>query len=115
MEHWQELQQDIKPYGTVLDRATRTVVDEGVSNYPILVAYPGAVPDQVPGIFVLEIVTDRNLIWTVNLTTLEELVAKRVIPNERVDPFRKVYRDKPEELCWLILDESGARFAFVAP
>lgn len=92
-----------------------TVRDEGVSNYPIFVAYAGSDAEKVPGIFVAEIMTDRELIWTVNITTLEELVAKQVIDRQRLDPFRKVYREKADGFCFLIIDEEGARFGFVDP
>ena len=112
-ENWVQLQHDIRGYEPVLDRAAMTVRDEGVSNYPIFVAYAGSEADKVPGIFVTEIVTSREVIWTVNVTTLEELVAKQVVDAQRVDPFRKVYREKADGLCFLIIDADGARFGFV--
>ena len=114
-EHWVQLQQDIQPHRPLLDRAAMTVRDEGVSNYPIFVAYAGADTEKVPGIFVTEVITDRELVWTINVTTLEELVAKQVIDRARVDPFRKVYRENADGSCFLIIDGAGARFGFVDP
>jgi hypothetical protein len=111
--NWVQLQTDVKPYHAPLRRAATTVIDEKVSNYPIFVAYAGDEVENMPGIFVLEVPTDRQLVWTVNVTTLEELVARQVVKQEKVDPFRKVYREKADEFCFLIIDEAGGRFGFL--
>ena len=113
MNNWVQLQNDVKPHLQPLGSAASTVTDEGVSNYPIFFAYAGRENEQAPGIFVLEVPTNRGITWRVNVSTLEELVAKQVITRDRVDPFRKVYKDTPDTLCFLIVDEEGARFGFV--
>lgn len=111
--NWVQLQTDVKPHLLPLGIAAETVRDQGVSNYPIFFAYAGIENEQAPGIFVLEVPTDRGMAWRVNVSTLEELVAKQVITRERVDPFRKVYKGSADSLCFLIVDEEGARFGFV--
>jgi hypothetical protein len=111
--NWVQLQTDVKPFHAPLRQAATTVIDEKVSNYPVFVAYAGEDVESIPGIFILEVPTNRQLIWTVNVTTLEELVAKQVIQRDKVDPFRKVYREKADEFCFLIIDEAGGRFGFV--
>lgn len=111
--HWVQLQTDIARYHTTLHEAATTVVDEKVSNYPIFVAYAGEDLESMPGIYVMEVPTPRALVWTINLTTLEELVAKQVVTQDRIDPFRNVYKDKSDSFCFLIIDEAGGRFGFV--
>ena len=111
--NWIQLQTDIAPYHGPLDEAATTVVDEKVSNYPIFVAYAGEDLESMPGIFVLEVPTPRSLVWTVNVTTLEELVARQVVQQDKIDPFRNVYKSKPDSFCFLIIDEAGGRFGFV--
>ena len=111
--NWKQLQNDIARYHGPLGEASTTVVDEKVSNYPIFVAYAGEDIESLPGIHVMEVPTDRELVWTVNVTTLEELVAKQVVTQDKIDPFRKVYNEKPESFCFLIIDEAGGRFGFV--
>ena len=108
-----QLQTDVAPYRHRLAEAADTVVDEGVSNYPIFFAFAGAQSEQVPGIAVTEIPTGRGVRWQLNLTTLEELVAKSVVTPERIDPFREVYKKNQDQLCFLIVDGEGARFGFV--
>jgi len=110
---WVQLQDDVKPHLQPLGQAADTVRDQDVSNYPIFFAYAGEENEHAPGIAVLEIPTTRGTRWKVNVSTLEELVAKQVITQERIDPFRKVYKNTPDTLCFLIVDEEGARFGFV--
>lgn len=112
-DHWVQLQNDVKPHLGPLGTAADTVRDQDVSNYPIFFAYVGEEKEQAPGLFVLEIPTDRGIRWRVNVTTLEELVTKQIVTRERVDPFRKVYKDSLATLCFLIVDGQGARFGFV--
>lgn len=111
--HWAQLQTDINAYYAQLNEAATTVVDEKVSNYPVFVAYAGTDVESMPGIHVLDIPTGRELVWTINVTTLEELVARQVVQQEKIDPFRKVYKDNAGQLCFLIIDEAGGRFGFV--
>ncbi|NJC27129.1 hypothetical protein [Neolewinella antarctica] len=110
---WIQLQTDITPHKAALTEGVTTVRDEGVSNYPILFAYAGEENDHAPGIEVMQIPTNRGVVWNVNISTLEELVTKRIVANEKIDPFRKVYKNSPDALCFLIVDEEGARFGFV--
>lgn len=110
---WVQLQDDVKPHLGPLAGAADTVADEGISNYPIFFAYAGEENDHAPGIFVLSIKTNRGTTWRVNVSTLEELATKRIVNQEKIDPFRKVYKNSPDTLCFLIVDEEGARFGFV--
>ena len=112
-KNWVQLQTDIHSYRDALAEAADTVVDEGVSNYPIFFAFMGEANEQAPGIAVTKIPTKRGITWQVNLSTLEELVAKTGIPTEKSDPFREVYKKNHSELCFLIVDDEGARFGFV--
>lgn len=110
---WVQLQTDIGPFKEVLTKAAQTVRDQDVSNYPIFFAYAGEENSHAPGLAVTTIRTNRGTTWVVNLTTLEELVTKQIMTQERIDPFRKVYKNSPDTLCFLIVDEEGARFGFV--
>lgn len=110
---WVQLQTDVEPHKAKLAAAAETVRDEDVSNYPIFFAYAGAENKHAPGIEVMVIPTTRGTAWNVNISTLEELVTKRIVESDKIDPFRKVYKNSPDSLCFLIVDEEGARFGFV--
>ena len=110
---WVQLQTDILPHKAKLASAADTVRDEDVSNYPLFFAYAGEENKHAPGIEVMLIPTNRGVTWNVNITTLEELATKSIIPKDKIDPFRKVYKNSPDSLCFLIVDDEGARFGFV--
>ncbi len=110
---WVQLQTDVTPHKEKLAATAQTVRDEDVSNYPLFFAYAGLENEQAPGIEVMQLPTDRGTTWNVNVSTLEELVAKSIITGDRIDPFRQVYKNSPDSLCFLIVDDEGARFGFV--
>ncbi len=110
---WIQLQDDVRPYLPSLTTAAETVIDQDVSNYPVFFAYGGEENNHAPGLFVLEIFTPRGTHWRVNVSTLEELVARQVVDQAKIDPFRTVYKNNPAALCFLIVDAEGARFGFV--
>lgn len=110
---WIALQEDLRPFRDKLRQAAETVVTEDVSNYPVFLAYPGQENTIGLGIHVFEAPTARGQSWSVHLTTLEELVARQVVLNDKVDNFRKVYRNTPDSLCFLIFTDGEARFGFI--
>ena len=110
---WIQLQEDVRPYRDKLSEAATTVRDQDVSNYPVFLAYPGEEQTIGLGIPVFEVPTSRGRSWSVHITTLEELVARQIVKNEKVDNFRQVYNSTPDNLCFLIFTEGEARFGFV--
>lgn len=109
--NWQQLQTDLQTYLPLLQQAAETVRDENVSNYPLFVAYRGEETAAI-GLPVIQ-QSEGGSAWTVNVTTLEELVARKVVALANIDGFRQVYKEHTGKLCFLIWDEGEARFAFV--
>ena len=110
---WLQLQRDIKTYLPALGQAADTVVEQEVSNYPVFLAYPGDDLSTALGIAVLQAPTTRGVTWSVHVTTLEELVARQIVAREKVDNFRRVYRNTPNAICFLVWAEGESRFAFL--
>ncbi len=110
---WIQLQEDVRPYRPQLAAAAETVVNEEVSNYPVFLAYPGEEQSVELGLPVFSVPTSRGRKWAIHLTTLEELVARQVVVTEKVDNFRKVYKNTPNAVCFLIFTAGEARFGFI--
>ncbi len=108
---WLQIERDVQPLRGLLAQAADTVVDENVSNYPIFFAFRGD-DSTVIGLPVIQAGPATGP-WSYNLSTLEELAAKRIIGPDRIDPFRKVYNNSPDTLCFLVHSEGETRFAFV--
>ncbi len=84
-----------------------TIQNEGVSNYPILVAYPTMTTIEI-GLPILE--SER---YAFNATTLEELAMKKVIDLSKVNEFRSLYKEKKQSFCIFLLDQPAPQFIFV--
>ena len=86
-----------------------TIRNEGVSNYPIILAYQGDTASEI-GIPLPINQPD----WTYRATTLEELYTKNLVKEEKINEFRTLYNHKSKHLCVLLIDKfSGADFVFV--
>lgn len=108
---WLDLPTAMAPYRNLLRQATEAVIDQEVSKYPILVAYQGQ-EVAVIGLPVLQS-TEAGNPWTVHISTLEELAARKVVSMNQVDHFREVYRRNAGQLCFLVWNDGEARFAFL--
>ncbi|MCH2045416.1 MAG: hypothetical protein MK212_14965 [Saprospiraceae bacterium] len=105
----QILEREIKRKGDWFISATETVQNEGVSNYPILIAHQNA--EIGIGLVVIDS-QKENLYWNYNLTTLEELATKKIIGADRIDDFRHLYKSKTDHFCVFLLEEES-QFIFI--
>ncbi len=97
----------ISSYSSKLNEALEIVIDEGISNYPILL-----VNDSNKNISIgIPVFEQNQLVFSV--TTLEELFAKMVILHDKVSNFRELYNHKSNELCVLVLDNNLSEFIFL--
>ncbi len=85
----------------------KTIQDENVSNYPILVAFPSFTNVDIG----LPIHEGQKLSF--NATTLEELAMKKVVNMEKIDEFRKLYKEKKDTLCIFLLEKPAPQFIFI--
>jgi hypothetical protein len=94
----------------MLREASRTIIDQDVSLYPIFIFHA---TDLELGI---ELAKAENVSgnWSVNASTLEEFVAKRLIEDARIDSFKDTFKDPDEFFClFVVADEQSAQFIFV--
>ncbi len=108
-ERLEALKKELEGYLPALSQAADTIRTEGVSKYPILVLHKLDVDIGIP-------IIDRHKVkgdWSVNASTLEEFVTKRLIQADQVDRFRQVYKDPDEYICLFVLSDLGANFVFL--
>ena len=106
---FQKLDAELGPYRKALSQAVDTILEQGVSKYPIMVVHQIEVEIGIPVILREQVKGN----WSVNASTLEEFVAKQIIDLKFVDRFRAVYKDPEDELCLFVLSELGATFIFL--
>ena len=106
------LQPFVEKYHTLLSEAVETVLVQDVSNYPILVVHRVA-EGFVVGINVINH-SETAAEWSMNLSTLEEFVAKRLILSEKIDDFRALYKKHQSDFCLFVIQEDGnTNFVFL--
>lgn len=103
------LEQELKRLVPTMAQASKIILDEGVSKYPVFVTHQDEMHIGLP------IVEKEKVggIWNVNASTLEELVAKKVVHDDKVDAFREQYKDPEAHVCIFVLSELGAKFVYL--
>ncbi len=105
----QQLEKEMAPYTPIMAKAADTILEQDVSKYPIFVVHQQTIDMGI------ELVDRAQGLgkWTINASTLEEFVTKQLISSDKVDEFRKVYKNPETHLCLFILSDLGATFAFI--
>ena len=108
LEHLNQVDEALARYTQVVDQAIDTVLDQQVTDYPILVFQQGA---ELPlGVSLIEDAMPGH--WDIRITTLEELAGKNLMRPDRVKEFRQVFVDARSRYCLFVVTQAGASFAF---
>jgi len=106
-----ELKAQLQPHQALLTQTIQSVRDQDISNYPIFVVYQ---EEEVLGLGlpVIAAAATKDQ-WAVNISTLEELVAKNVMAMENVERFSAVYKSNNSALCCLVSSEGQSQIVFI--
>ena len=102
-----DLVADSDQFAAVFAQASATIRDEGVSRYPIFVAHKESLLPL--GIALIDYL-QSDTHYSYQATTLEELVAKRVVSLENLDEFRRIYKSPDTHLCLLTFEVEEENF-----
>ena len=103
------LERELQGYKKMMGEAADTIMDGDVSDYPIFVIHQQTIELGIP-------IAKKDEVkgnWSVNASSLEEMVSKQVIHERRIEEFKKVYKDPKNHLCLFVLSELGAQFIFI--
>lgn len=103
------LENEMKKYRSVLGKASDTIIDNEVTKYPIFVVHKQEIALGLP----LIDRTKVNSNWSINVSSLEEFVTKQLIYNNKVEDFKKTYKEVGTHLCIFILSDLGAQFVYI--
>lgn len=102
------LERDLKIYSESIHEVAIEIILEGLSSYPIFIAYQHIVK-------LGELILDRddlNMDWSINASTLEEFVEKGVIKKELKERFVKSYKNPHDFICLFVVVPEGANFVY---
>lgn len=103
------LKEDIAFYNDAIKEVAYEILDKGHSEYPIFIAHEFEVN-------IGEVILDKDDYdrkWTINASILEELTEMGVIQKNRVEDFKKVYKNPRENMCIFLISEKGGNFIFM--
>lgn len=107
----QQLKEQLSPYLSLMTNTAQAILDQDISNYPIFIVYQ---EEENAGLGLPVVAADmKTVAWSVNISTLEELAAKKVVAMENVERFTSVYKTNPTSLCCLVWQEGNAQFVFI--
>ncbi len=101
------LKSEVNTKRTWFVKAVQTILDENISNYPILVAYPSFTHLNIG------LPLSEGESFSFNATTLEELAMKKIVSLEKVDEFRKLFKEKKDCFCIFLLEKPEPQFIFM--
>ncbi len=87
-----------------LRKASNTIINEGVSKYPIFIVH------QQPVNMGILLIEEKE--WSFSASTLEEFVAKNLIEGAKIEGFKRVYKAPEQFLCLFVVKEQDAQFVF---
>jgi len=102
------LERDLKIYSESIHEVAIEIMVEGLSRYPIFIAYQHLVK-------LGELILDRddlNMEWSINASTLEEFIEKGIIKKELKDRFLKTYKNAHDYMCLFVVVPEGANFVY---
>ena len=88
-------------------QAVKTIQNENISNYPILVAFP-----SFTNLNIGLPISEGNK-FSFNATTLEELAMKKIVDLQKIDDFRKLFNEKKDSFCIFLLEKPAPQFIFI--
>lgn len=108
-EQLQQMQRDLQKHKELMTRASNTLIEQDVSEYPIFVIHREAVEIGIP----LYIPADSTKDWHINLSSLEEMTAKSLIMSDRIEQFKAIFKNPETHFCLFFVHSGAASFIFM--
>ena len=108
-EKFLQLENELSIYKKMMIQASDMIIDQHVSNYPIMVAHQQELEIGIP-------LHDREKgvgNWSIHASTLEEFVSKNIIYEAKVEEFKKNHKNTEAYICIFVLSELGAQFIYM--
>jgi len=103
------IEQELKKFIPVLSKASDKIMESDVTNYPIFVVHK-----QEVNLGILLIEREKmNTNWSINASSLEEFVTKQLVYENKLDEFKKTYKDPQTHICAFVISDIGAQFIFL--
>ncbi len=106
----ESVQRDILLYENYIRRIANSILSREISSYPIFIAH------REGNLSLGKLVIDKEqqmTEWSINVSLLEEFIAKGIISRVRADHFKEIFQNPLTHACiFIISGDSDAGFAF---
>jgi hypothetical protein len=103
------LEADVKSLKKELVETVKAIIDGGYSNSPIILAHADDIAIAQKVIDKAQYSTHFNF----SASTLEEMVTRKIILEEKKEEFEKQMRIKSESFCILLVHPDSMKFVFI--
>ena len=100
---------DLNLFKESIKEVSRDIINEGFSKYPLFVAHQSEVK-------VGEVILDKEELgthFTIQASTMEEFVEKKIILPKNVEKFKVTYKNPETHCCIFLITAKSAQFVFV--
>jgi hypothetical protein len=104
-----QVEEELESLIPLLSEAIDKILEQDVTLYPIFIAHQQELALGLP--FINHLESDSP--YSIHVSSLEELNGKQVIPNNKVEAFKEVYKDPEDWVCVLYVGELGQQFLFL--
>lgn len=105
----QELNQNLQIYKESIREIAEEILDNQVSKYPVFIATR---EDVNLGKQIID-KEELALEWSINASTLEEFVSRKIVLEDKLETFRKNYKDPRKFVCVFALIKEHAGFIYL--
>ena len=105
----QELNQNLNIYKESIREISEEIIDNQVSKYPLFIA---SREETNLGKQIID-KEELALEWSINASTLEEFVRRKIILEKKLETFKKSYKDPRKFLCVFALLTENAGFIYL--
>jgi hypothetical protein len=102
------LEQDLKLYNDAIREVAFDILNENLSEFPVFIAHQHQL--SIGHMFLDK--EELNTRWSLNASTMEELIERKLIASEREPYFIRNYKDPKLFICLLVIVNEGANFVF---
>ncbi len=104
-----KIKKELQSVSRLMEKASDEIFNQDISKYPIFV-----IAQQEVSVGILLATAEQiKSKWNLYISTLEEFSTKKLIRQERINEFRKIYKDPADYYCVFVIEDLGSKFVFI--
>lgn len=100
---------DFVKVSNTLKEAAYQVIKRGFSKYPI---FPISMINQPIGQLLISN-SEMDIKWNVYITYLDEFIQRDILDKNKIEDFKKAYKDPDEFCCLFVIDGAFTSFVYI--